>query len=974
MNFSLGVLPIIVILVVIVCVMIFISFYCYPGYKIWKNLRASKKSIQSLDKKLINNKHALEDLFINHRIKDIWRKYAETLHAQYSIQEGQRTLICLRATVPAESFFNSEVLVDTQLHTDFFKHLPGILTGIGIIGTFLGLITGLEHFNVDTDANKLQNNLALLLSAVREAFIASGVAITAAILVTFTEKIILNSCYYYLDELVQEIDTLYEAGAGEEYLSQLVDSASESATQTRLLKDALVTDLKELLTNFSSELAGAIEIHTKSQTSALIESNEIEQARFRESVVEAMKNSLDLPMQTIVEATKTLGGNQGEAIDDLFTALISKIDDTFGGQMRGLNEMMSRNTELMDGMQHRFSDFLTQLEKSGQNSQTAQTEHLQEMMNNAEERQQRMNEKVNQALLQISETVSKLLESLIEQKNSIGEAGQQGLDSIRIGLSSILEELKNTANQTSSIFNDELLKVFSASEQRQDILSNQVRSVIEQIEKNQESHGSQLQIQIKQSLTEIADIAEKMDLRRNIQEEVRNSSEEARLQKLDNEMLNHFNSISESVFGLTQTIEAIRDGINKSISHLERVTVDGAVSLKSSANAMLETANAFDKAGKHVSDVLIETNSSQEKLISASQILEHASTSLEKGILDYQEYRKHVGAMIHTLKGLIQETENKTNLNRDLVLDMTNTVQQSRQLSVEANTSSEKRQLDLNNQVLAVIEQIQQNQETLGNQLQVKLTQSLEQITEITEKMDQRRNIQEEARIALDDQRVKKLDSEMVSHLENISESVLGLTQTIGTISDGINKSITHLERVTVDGANSLKTSADAMLGTANVLDSAGKQVSQALEQTSNSQEKLISASHSLGQASQSLEKGMLDYQEYRKQVEAMIITLKELLQETENKSAVNKDLVVDMTNMVQQSRQLQIEANQFITQSGEVLKIGFDSFADAVTTNMDKSRAVFDKGLGQAVDMISGQIQELEAVLDQLIRAANKK
>jgi hypothetical protein len=164
------------------------------------------------------------------------------------------------------------------------------------------------------------------------------------------------------------------------------------------------------------------------------------------------------------------------------------------------------------------------------------------------------------------------------------------------------------------------------------------------------------------------------------------------------------------------------------------------------------------------------------------------------------------------------------------------------------------------------------------------------------------------------------------------------------------------------------------MLGTANVLDSAGKQVSQALEQTSNSQEKLISASHSLGQASQSLEKGMLDYQEYRKQVEAMIITLKGLLQETENKSAVNKDLVVDMTNMVQQSRQLQIEANQFITQSGEVLKTGFDSFADAVTTNMDKSRAVFDKGLGQAVDMISGQIQELEAVLDQLIRAANKK
>lgn len=48
--------------------------------------------------------------------------------------------MALRATVPAETFFTEQALVDTPLRTEFFKHVPGILTGIGIIGTFYGLL------------------------------------------------------------------------------------------------------------------------------------------------------------------------------------------------------------------------------------------------------------------------------------------------------------------------------------------------------------------------------------------------------------------------------------------------------------------------------------------------------------------------------------------------------------------------------------------------------------------------------------------------------------------------------------------------------------------------------------------------------------------------------------------------------------------------------------------------------------------
>jgi len=744
---KLSLVPILVIVFVIVLFLVFLFFYIKPGFQVIGWLTTSAKKIRELEPDQIKEKHTIESLFLGYpSLVEIWKKYAETLHPQFEHQEGERILLCLRATMPAESFFSKEILVDTPLHTDFFKHLPGILTGIGIIGTFIGLINGLEHFNVDTDAEKLQNNLSLLLNAVREAFFASCIAIFVAIVVTLAEKLILNLCYRRADDLVQVIDTLYEAGAGEEYLSQLVASSSENAAQTRLLKDALVNDLKELLTNFSSSLANAIEHNTQSQTKSLIEANQEEQARFRESLADAMKNSLDGPMQTIVEATKTLGGNQGEAINDLLSAMIGRLDDTFGSQMRGLNEMMASNANLMGGMQQQFSLFLEQLEHAGENSQTAQSEHLRIMMEQAEERQLHMNDQVNQALLQMSTTVSQLMEGLAEQRNAIGEAGQQGLDSVRTGLASVLEELKNTANQTSEIFNTELRQVFIAAEQRQNELGTQVQVMIEQMQTNQSVQGDKLQLHFKQAL---------------------------------------------------------------------------------------------------------------------------------------------------------------------------------------------------------------------------------EQVTDIVDQMDKRRDTLEKERMADDTERSEKLDSEMLSHVQQIGDSTLRLTNTVETIGQGISQTVSHLERVTVDGAVSLNAGAEAIRGTAEALDSAGKQVSQVLVQATNTQEKLSSASQSLMHATQSLDKGLLDYQAHRGQVEAMIGTLRVLLQEAEQRTGLSKSLVEDMQEMVEQSRQLQIEANQFMSKSGEVLKEGFNGFADAVTTNMSRSRAEFDKGLGQAVEMISGQIQELESVLDQLIRAA---
>ena len=81
--------------------------------------------------------------------------------------------------MPAKAYFSVSAVIEGPLRAHYFKHLPGILTGIGIIGTFAGLLFGLSNFD-SSSPDTMAQSVNLLLSGVRDAFYASALAITVA--------------------------------------------------------------------------------------------------------------------------------------------------------------------------------------------------------------------------------------------------------------------------------------------------------------------------------------------------------------------------------------------------------------------------------------------------------------------------------------------------------------------------------------------------------------------------------------------------------------------------------------------------------------------------------------------------------------------------------------------------------------------------------------------------------------------------
>lgn len=139
----------------------------------------------------------------------LWREYLAHLRTGGAASEEGDATAETSSAVSARAVFDVTTVTYSRLRLDLFRNLPGIFTGIGIIGTFGGLIIGLRTFRISQDPQVVQKSLELLMGGVWEAFLVSAVAITLAITVTLIEKIMMSLVVRRLDTFATALDNAH---------------------------------------------------------------------------------------------------------------------------------------------------------------------------------------------------------------------------------------------------------------------------------------------------------------------------------------------------------------------------------------------------------------------------------------------------------------------------------------------------------------------------------------------------------------------------------------------------------------------------------------------------------------------------------------------------------------------------------------------------------------------------------------------
>jgi uncharacterized protein YicC (UPF0701 family) len=445
----------------------------------WKPAKALKHDIDKTIEKIkeirstaspADYKQYIKKIFDESRFTHAWKMFSDTLHDEKGVNnEGEQTLIRSRATASSEFFFSQTAIVDTPIKSEFFKHLAGILTGIGIIGTFGGLLVGLSQFDPSGDPSAVQKSLGLLLHGVRDAFIASGLAIAAAMIITFVEKQLLRACYASLEELTAVLDSLFEAGVGEEYLERLVNSAQESATQAKILKDSLVNDLKEMLTNITEENQRNQQELSRTLTHSYQESGQ----SIANSISQSIEASLKLPLESIAASVTKASNEQGTAVhsllEDVLVTFTTKLESTFGGQIQ---QMLAGTVSSMNEMQSGIAKLISDMSHSSNASASAIENQMVGLIANMQTKQQEMNLAMTKMLTHIEQAVGKIGETGALASQQMGMQMEGLLQGITSQIGSLLSNVEqkrlaqdNAVTDSQAQLNDNMSRMLTHIEQ-----------------------------------------------------------------------------------------------------------------------------------------------------------------------------------------------------------------------------------------------------------------------------------------------------------------------------------------------------------------------------------------------------------------------------------------------------------------------------------------------------------------------------
>ena len=645
-----------------------------------------------------------EKVMFSTTLKSCWDEFSDTLHGQKKADsQGIMQVNRYRATALANSFFTEQIVISTPLKAEFFKHLPGILTGIGIIGTFLGLILGLFTFDVSKDPELVRTSLRNLLSSVGNAFVVSLAAIFLAMLITWLEKRAINRLYTELDELCGLIDSLFEAGAGEEYLQRLVDASETSATQAMQMKESIVTDLKQILTELTNQQIAAMTANS---------------SQLSQSIGDSITQGLVDPLTKISEAVQTVGNSQGEGVTKLLTDVMSRfvteMDGMFGSQMRGMNEMLVQTASTIQDASQRFEQLANQIQQAGSGAADAMSKRVEEALLNMQNAQASSNEQMRifveqlkqnmsqgqtesseltkNLVKELSESTTALVRSLQDQSNNAQLTHNDRQKERDEQMNRLLEHLKdsitNTQTESATATTQLLGRLGESTEklvkqledqtekarQEQAQRSAQQDTTTAELLDNLKKHFQNAQSETASSTTAL--LSQLGEATKNLVKSLQDQGNQAQLDhtqrmadlvdKITTALGQNHSQVSRLTEAVTESSNAMRDSIGRlqtsTNSNIEKMG-SGAELLHGASIKLTENLSAV----KASTDGL-GTNAKQ--LVDASSNLSNALSAMQHALGDQKSVRDAIGLMVADLKNTLENAKKDAKLSTELVANL----------------------------------------------------------------------------------------------------------------------------------------------------------------------------------------------------------------------------------------------------------------------------------------------------------------
>ena len=563
----------------------------------------------------------------------------------------------LYALLPPEEVFTEDVLYEGQVNVPAYHSTPGVLTGLGIFFTFVGLAGGVglatsglmgnqSEVVSSTDITGLLQSIGSLLDGAGQAFATSIAGLAASIFFSYLmhkreQQIFkaIENLQAAFSEVAPTLDfqtTLLFLAKRNEMLEQTVSGIKSGADHwVDLLVEKFTQGFSQVTREQTESLKSSLDALNQSLSQSLSDLKAKEEHRDNARTQEVLKN--------ISGVLNTAMGRMKESLDETAVNLdktVSSLDKTIGGMSENMDLAFANARQTLAQMVDSARDAGKGLEQSTVDMKGA-VNTLSEGLRNGGERitelvesccmrvedsagkvsqrfvrtAEEFGEKVQGSGEQFAESVSEVAEKIVQTAEGLGEKVKESGDQLSASVSAISEKIVQTADSFGDKVNDSGAQYSQSLFQVSEKIAKTAAEFGERIQDSQNRFAESLS-EISETFTRAAD---------GFGEKIKNSGDQ--FSESLSDASGKFNTeIHAGAEGFAASIEAsagtfaknIEDSFSKPSEELSACmnkAVDCAKTVGDSIEQIADSQKSIEKSFAEIIDSLNTASSSMKLLV-----------------------------------------------------------------------------------------------------------------------------------------------------------------------------------------------------------------------------------------------------------------------------------------------------------------------------------------------------------------------
>jgi len=348
----------------------------------------------------------LADIFSNSSsMRQPWDSFAANIvsRRQTSGDEQYWTSEC------AESAFSEDVLYRSRINLGFYSSLPGIVTGTGLLFTFLAILVAL--LEVKLTGGQI-TGLDLLIEGLSGKFVSSIAALLSATIFLLFERVLFHRLTRARVDLIGSLNAFVPKLTSARLLAEVQRDISEQSIAFRSFNADLSTKLKQ---GFSEGLGPTIQRMVES-IEALNNLLRAAETQKQESITGSF-SSLVLGLQrSITSSLQTMGDKFKESLSGTASDEFTKVTESLSGAARLLENM---NAQFM-GTQTAMAELVNLAKNSTAEQLALGKTQVEDLTNVLRQFMVQMNESAGSSVNQMAATLTGVVHDLSSKVNELG--------------------------------------------------------------------------------------------------------------------------------------------------------------------------------------------------------------------------------------------------------------------------------------------------------------------------------------------------------------------------------------------------------------------------------------------------------------------------------------------------------------------------------------------------------------------------